>query len=43
MKFISWNVNGIRACAGKGFMEFFSGDGRRHFLHSGDEDAGRTA
>ena len=23
MKFISWNVNGIRACVGKGFMEFF--------------------
>ena len=23
MKFISWNVNGIRACAGKGFMESF--------------------
>ncbi len=24
MKFISWNVNGIRACLEKGFMEFFS-------------------
>ncbi len=23
MKFISWNVNGIRACVTKGFMEFF--------------------
>ena len=23
MKLISWNVNGIRACMGKGFMEFF--------------------
>ncbi len=23
MKFISWNVNGIRACLGKGFMDFF--------------------
>lgn len=23
MKLISWNVNGIRACAGKGFQEFF--------------------
>lgn len=23
MKLISWNVNGIRACAGKGFLEFF--------------------
>ena len=24
MKFISWNVNGLRACMGKGFMEFFN-------------------
>ncbi len=23
MKLISWNVNGLRACMGKGFMEFF--------------------
>ena len=23
MKLISWNVNGIRACLGKGFMDFF--------------------
>lgn len=23
MKFISWNVNGIRACLGKGFLDFF--------------------
>ena len=23
MKFISWNVNGLRACIGKGFPEFF--------------------
>ena len=23
MKFISWNVNGIRACLNKGFMDFF--------------------
>ncbi len=23
MKFISWNVNGLRACMGKGFQEFF--------------------
>ena len=22
-KMISWNVNGIRACLNKGFMEFF--------------------
>lgn len=25
MKFISWNVNGIRACVQKGFMDFFKG------------------
>ena len=24
MKFISWNVNGLRACVGKGFMESFA-------------------
>ena len=24
MKFISWNVNGLRACVNKGFKEFFS-------------------
>ena len=24
MKLISWNVNGIRACMGKGFMDFFN-------------------
>ncbi|MBR6401055.1 MAG: exodeoxyribonuclease III [Firmicutes bacterium] len=24
MKFISWNVNGLRACVGKNFMEFFT-------------------
>ncbi len=24
MKFISWNVNGIRACVGKGFMDAFN-------------------
>ena len=24
MKLISWNVNGIRACLGKGFMDFFN-------------------
>ncbi len=25
MKFISWNVNGLRACVGKGFCEIFEG------------------
>ena len=23
MKFVSWNVNGLRACEGKGFSEIF--------------------
>ena len=23
MKLISWNVNGLRACLGKGFLDFF--------------------
>ncbi|MBR4636341.1 MAG: exodeoxyribonuclease III [Clostridia bacterium] len=26
MKFISWNVNGLRACMGKGFSEFFAAE-----------------
>lgn len=30
MKLISWNVNGLRACVGKGFMDFF---------HAADADA----
>ena len=24
MKFVSWNVNGLRACLGKGFMDAFA-------------------
>ena len=23
MKFVSWNVNGLRACLGKGFADYF--------------------
>lgn len=26
MKFISWNVNGLRACMNKGFMDFFNAE-----------------
>ncbi len=26
MKFISWNVNGLRACMNKGFLDFFSSE-----------------
>lgn len=25
MKFVSWNVNGLRACIGKGFLDYFMG------------------
>jgi exodeoxyribonuclease-3 len=31
MKFISWNVNGLRACMGKGFQEFFEEMGADFF------------
>ena len=34
-KMISWNVNGLRACLGKGFLEYLKGDGRRYLLHPG--------
>ena len=23
MKFVTWNVNGLRACMNKGFMDYF--------------------
>ena len=26
MKFISWNVNGLRACLKKGFLDFYQGE-----------------
>lgn len=31
MKLISWNVNGLRACLGKGFMDFFEAEGADFF------------
>ena len=31
MRFISWNVNGLRACLGKGWMEFFNQTGADFF------------
>ena len=43
MKLISWNVNGIRACVTKGFMDFFNEIDVGYFLHTGIKDAGRTA
>jgi len=26
-KFVSWNVNGLRACLNKGFMDYFNAAG----------------
>ena len=43
MRLISWNVNGLRACLGKGFIESMRGIGARLYLYTGDEDAGRTS
>lgn len=37
MKFISWNVNGIRACITKGFEERFYELDADIFLSAGDE------
>ena len=31
MKFISWNVNGLRACIEKGFMQYFADAGADFF------------
>ncbi len=31
MKFVSWNVNGLRACLGKGFMDYFLSSGADFF------------
>ena len=31
MKFISWNVNGLRACLQKGFLDFFTESGADFF------------
>ena len=31
MRLISWNVNGLRACMQKGFMEFFQNEGADFF------------
>ena len=34
MKLISWNVNGIRACVKKGFLDFFKETDADIFLPS---------
>lgn len=43
MKFISWNVNGLRACVQKGFEDSFRTLDADFFLSAGDKDAGRSA
>ena len=35
MKFVSWNVNGLRACIKKGFFGFLRRGGRRLFHGTG--------
>ena len=42
MKFISWNVNGLRACVKKGFTEFFEQADADFFLYTGNKASGRT-
>ena len=42
MKFISWNVNGLRACLKKGFLDFLPTGGPRLLLPSGDQDGAGT-
>ena len=42
MKLISWNVNGLRACMGKGFMEFFEEADADIFCIQEKQAAGRT-
>ena len=39
MKLISWNVNGLRACAGKGFFDFFKAEDADIFCLRRDQDA----
>jgi hypothetical protein len=42
MRFISWNVNGLRACVGKGFEDSFKAHDADFFCLTGDQDASRT-
>ena len=35
MKCISWNVNGLRACLQKGFLDFFRDADADLFCHTG--------
>ena len=42
LKFISWNVNGLRACYDKGFVDVFHRLEADFFLPAGNKDAGRA-
>ena len=42
MKFISWNVNGLRACVQKGFLDFFYQYRCGFLLYSGVQATGGT-
>lgn len=42
LKFISWNVNGLRACVGKDFENQFK-ELDADFLPAGNQDARRSA
>ena len=42
MKLISWNVNGLRACVGKGFLEYFTSVDEEYFLRAGNKATRRT-
>ena len=39
MKFISWNVNGLRACMGKGFLDYFQAADADFSLPAGNQNA----
>ena len=49
MKFVSWNVNGLRACVGKGFVDIFKDFDADFFclqetkLQSGQIEIGRAS
>ncbi len=41
MKLVTWNVNGIRACVRKGFLDFFHEIDADFFLFTGNKGANR--
>ena len=42
MRFISWNVNGLRAAVGKGFLEYFKEADADIFSLTGNKATGRA-